>query len=65
MNNIQICERKRGRPQKKDYDPETLMKELVDTVAEVYNNTNEKIYSGSGTIKFFLCAGFCLSLFER
>ena len=41
MNNIQICECKRGRPQKKDYDPETLMKELVDTVAEVYNNTNE------------------------
>ena len=148
MNNIQICECKRGRPQKKDYDPETLMKELVDTVAEVYNNTNEikataielalppqkvkkllitgkvisypeteqilslqrqgrtmeeienimglsystintylpyskviyklseisqnaervrryTIYSGSGTIKFFLCAGFCLSLFER
>lgn len=41
MNNLQICERKRGRPPKKDYDPESLMQELIDTVSEVYNNTNE------------------------
>ena len=41
MNNLQICERKRGRPPKKDYDPESLMQELIDMVTEVYHNTNE------------------------
>ena len=41
MNSIQIRERKRGCPPKKDYDPESLMQELIDTVTEVYHNTNE------------------------
>ena len=27
---------KRGRPPKKDYDPEALMRELIDTAAEIY-----------------------------
>lgn len=31
----------RGRPPKKDYDPEILMWELLDTVAEVYRTTRE------------------------
>lgn len=31
----------RGRPpQKPDYDPETLTRELMDTVVEVYHSTN-------------------------
>lgn len=41
MNSIQICECKRGLPPKKDYDPESLMQELIDMVTEVYHNTNE------------------------
>lgn len=32
---------KRGRPPKKDYDPEVLMRELIDTVSEVYRTTRE------------------------
>lgn len=31
----------RGRPPKKSYDPELLMQELIDTVSEVYQVTNE------------------------
>ena len=31
----------RGRPLKKGYDAETLMKELLNITAEVYNTTNE------------------------
>lgn len=31
----------RGRPPKKDYDAEALMQELIDTVTEVYQTTNE------------------------
>lgn len=32
---------KRGRPPKKSYDPEFLMQELISTVTEVYQHTNE------------------------
>ena len=32
---------KRGRPPKKDYDPEVLMQDLLDTVSEVYRTTRE------------------------
>lgn len=32
---------KRGRPPKKYYDADTLMQELIDTVTEVYQNTNK------------------------
>lgn len=32
---------KRGRPPKKDYDPEVLMRELIDTVSEIYRTTRE------------------------
>lgn len=31
----------RGCPPKKDYDPKLLMQELIDTVTEIYQNTNE------------------------
>lgn len=34
-------ENKRGRPSKKDYDPSYLMQELIETVTEIYHNTNE------------------------
>ena len=36
-----IKEHKVGRPSKKSYDPEILMQELIDTVAEIYQNTEE------------------------
>ena len=32
---------KRGRPPKKDYDPEALMQELIDTSAEIYQEKRE------------------------
>ena len=32
---------KRGRPPKKDYDPEVLMRELIDTAAEIYQEKRE------------------------
>lgn len=32
---------KRGRPPKKDYDPEALMRELIDTAAEIYQEKRE------------------------
>mgnify|MGYP005764918897 CR=1 FL=1 len=32
----------RGRPPKKNYDAKVLMQELIDTVTEVYQTTNEK-----------------------
>lgn len=38
---IQNPSRTRGRPPKKSYNPEKLMQELIDTVAEVYQATNE------------------------
>lgn len=39
--NHQNYSRTRGRPPKKSYNPEKLMQELIDTVAEVYQATNE------------------------
>jgi len=41
MEKSEICGHIRGRPPKKNYDPEKLMHELIDMVAEVYQNTNE------------------------
>lgn len=35
------CEKKRGRPPKKDYDSNALMQELIDIVAEVYQKIQE------------------------
>ena len=32
---------KKGRPLKKDYNDDTLMQELIDTVAEVYKEKQE------------------------
>ena len=32
---------KRGRPPKKDYDAEALMRELIDTAAEIYREKGE------------------------
>lgn len=32
---------KRGRPKKKEYDPEAIMQELIDTVTEVYREKQE------------------------
>lgn len=31
----------KGRPPKKSYDPVLLMQELINTVAEIYQHTNE------------------------
>lgn len=39
--NYQNHSNARGRPPKKPYDPDLLMQELIDTVAEVYQATNE------------------------
>lgn len=41
MEKIHVCEHKRRRPSEKDYEPETLMQELIDTVAEVYREKQE------------------------
>lgn len=35
------CEKKRGRPPKKDYDSNALMQELIDIVTEVYQKSHE------------------------
>lgn len=35
------CENKRGCPPKKDYDPNTLMQELIDIVTEIYKKNQE------------------------
>ena len=34
-------EKRLGRPPKKEYDPEALMQELIDTVAEIYQEKKE------------------------
>ena len=42
MEKSEACgHRVRGRPPKKEYDPELLMQELIDTAVEVYQATNE------------------------
>ena len=40
-NNNSNTSLKRGRPPKKDYDPEALMRELIDTAAEIYQEKKE------------------------
>lgn len=40
-NNNSNTSLKRGRPPKKDYDPEALMRELIDTAAEIYQEKGE------------------------
>lgn len=40
-NHTQSCIQKRGRPPKKEYNPEVLMQELIDIVIEVYRSTHE------------------------
>ena len=40
-NNNSNTSLKRGRPPKKDYDPEALMQELIDTAAEIYREKRE------------------------
>ena len=40
-NNNSNTSLKRGRPPKKDYDPEALMQELIDTAAEIYQEKKE------------------------
>ena len=41
MEKIKTSEHKLGRPTKKDYDAEALMRELIDMVAEVYQEKQE------------------------
>lgn len=41
MEKVRVCEHKRGRPPKKNYDPEVLTQELIEVVTEVFRNTNE------------------------
>lgn len=40
-NNNSNTSLKRGRPPKKDYDPEALMRELIDIAAEIYREKRE------------------------
>ena len=40
-NNNSNTSLKRGRPPKKDYDPEALMRKLIDTTAEIYQEKGE------------------------
>lgn len=40
-NNKSNIRLKQGRPPKQDYDPETLIRELIDTVAEIYREKQE------------------------
>ena len=40
-NNNSNTSLKRGRPPKKDYDLEALMRELIDTAAEIYLKKGE------------------------
>ena len=58
---------KRGRPPKKDYDPEVLMRELIDTAAEIYQEKREikatalELDLPPGKVKKFLITGNVLS----
>ena len=40
-NNKTNPPQKRGRPPKKNYDPEVLMRELLDAAAEIYHEKGE------------------------
>ena len=58
---------KRGRPPKKDYDPEALMRELIDTAAEIYQEkreikaTAQELDLPPGKVKKLLITGNVLS----
>ena len=58
---------KRGRPPKKDYDPEALMQELIDTAAEIYQEKREikatalELSLPPGKVKKLLITGNVLS----
>ena len=58
---------KRGRPPKKDYDPEALMRELIDTAAEIYREKGEikatalELSLPPGKVKKLLITGNVLS----
>lgn len=58
---------KRGRPPKKDYDPDALMRELIDTTAEIYREKGEikatalELSLPPGKVKKLLITGNVLS----
>lgn len=58
---------KRGRPPNKDYDPDVLMRELLDTTAEIYREEGEikaialELSLPAGKIKKLLITGNVLS----
>ena len=58
---------KRGRPPRKDYDPEALMRELIDTAAEIYQEkgeikaTAQELDLPPGKVKKLLITGNVLS----
>ena len=66
-NNNSKTALKRGRPPKKDYDPETLMRELIDTAAEIYREKREfkatalELSLPPGKVKKLLITGNVLS----
>ena len=66
-NNNSSTSQKRGRPPKKDYDPVALMQELIDTVAEIYQEKKEikatalELDLPPGKVKKLLITGNVLS----
>ena len=66
-NNNSNTSLKRGRPPKKDYDPEALMQELIDTAAEIYREKREikatalELDLPPGKVKKLLITGNVLS----
>lgn len=66
-NNNSNTSLKRGRPPKKDYDPKTLMRELIDTAAEIYREKGEikatalELSLPPGKVKKLLITGNVLS----
>lgn len=66
-NNNSNTSLKRGRPPKKDYDPEALMQELIDTAAEIYQEKREikatalELNLPPGKVKKLLITGNVLS----
>ena len=66
-NNDSNTSLKRGRPPKKDYDPEALMQELIDTAAEIYQEKREikatalELNLPPGKVKKLLITGNVLS----
>ena len=66
-NNNSNTSLKRGRPPKKDYDPEALMRKLIDTTAEIYQEKGEikatalELDLPPGKVKKLLITGNVLS----